>query len=156
MPPQKTIEYRVKEIFADVLGLSGPIVGDALIYHLGMDSLDLMEICTEIESEFEVEVEDDAADKWRTIWDVIRYVRNKIPLIFTQEDVDKIVARAKALGATDGLTHKQGHLQLSSYGEPYGPETLAMLIVNGWDGKYDLIYATQALIEFLSERGIES
>lgn len=149
----KTLEYRVKEIFADVLGMSGFISEDSLIYsELGADSLDLVEICIEISNEFGFEVEADAADKWKTIQDVIDYVRSKFPPLFTQEDVDKIVARAKELGASDGLTNKQGHLQLSSYGEPYGPFALAMLIVNGWDAKYDLIHAMQAVIEFVSEK----
>ncbi len=69
---------------------------------------------------------------------------------YSQADVDKIVARAKELGASKGLSYKQGHLRLSTYSEPHGAEALAMLLVNGWHGKYDLIYATQALIEFLS------
>ena len=69
---------------------------------------------------------------------------------FTQADVDAIVARAKQLGASDGLTEKQFHLQLSMYGKPHGAEVLAMTLVNGWHNKYDLIWATQALIEFLT------
>lgn len=70
-------------------------------------------------------------------------------MTFTQADVDAIVKRAKELGASDGLTEKQGHLQLATYGGN-GPEALAMTIINGWHGKYDLIYATQALIERLN------
>lgn len=149
-PTKKSIEYRVKEIFAEVLGLSGPINEEDLIAQdLGMDAVDLAEICIEIHSKFGFEVDEYAADKWRTIGDVIRYVRGKLPRTFTQDDVDVIVARAKELGASDGLIHKQGHLQLSRYSEPHGALVLAMLIINGWDGKYDLICATQALIEFI-------
>lgn len=69
---------------------------------------------------------------------------------YIQRNVDQIVARAKELGAGSGLDYKQGHLQLSSYAEPWGAEVLAMLIINGWHDKYDLIHATQALVEFLS------
>ena len=69
--------------------------------------------------------------------------------------MDVIVARAKELGASEGLAYKQGHLRLSIYSEPHGPNALAMLLVNGWRDKYDLIYATQALIEFLSPNGAD-
>lgn len=69
------------------------------------------------------------------------------PFTVTQEDVDKIVARAKALGAGPGLTHKQGQFSLDNYAKPHGIHILSMLIINAWDGKYDLIYAMQAVIE---------
>jgi len=68
---------------------------------------------------------------------------------YTQEDLDKIVARAKELGASDGLTYKNGHLKLDSYCKPHNAEVLASVIINGWHGKYDLIYAVQSLIEHL-------
>jgi hypothetical protein len=68
---------------------------------------------------------------------------------YTQKDVDSIVRRAKELGAEDGCTHKNGHLKLEIYGKPYTAATLASLIINGWHDKYDLIYATQAVIEHL-------
>lgn len=72
---------------------------------------------------------------------------------FTQKEVDAIVKRAKELGASDGLVHKNHHLKLDMYAEPHGPEVLAMLIINGWHDKYDLIYANQALIEACLKKG---
>lgn len=72
---------------------------------------------------------------------------------YTQTDVDSIVRRAKELGAEDGCTHKNGHLKLHICGEgPHTAETLASLIINGWHDKYDLIYATQAVIEHIEKR----
>tara|TARA_R110002074_G_scaffold385855_1_gene567287 strand:+ start:695 stop:961 length:267 start_codon:yes stop_codon:yes gene_type:complete len=68
---------------------------------------------------------------------------------YTQKDVDSIVRRAKELGAEEGCTHKSGHLKLAIYAKPNTAAALATLIINGWHGKYDLIYATQALIEYL-------
>jgi len=75
---------------------------------------------------------------------------------YTQSDVNSIVRRAKELGAGDGLDYKNGHLQLSIYGKPHGAEVLAMLIVNGWHDKYDLIYATQAVIEHFQHNAEQS
>jgi hypothetical protein len=69
---------------------------------------------------------------------------------FTQKMVDVIVYRAKELGASEGLTHKQGQFVLSNYGE--NDYSMASLIVNAWDGKSDLIFATQAVIEFLQSK----
>lgn len=71
---------------------------------------------------------------------------------YTQKDVDSIVKRAKELGAEDGCTYKNGHLKLNIYAKPHDAMVLSMLIINGWHDKYDLIAATQALIEFLEEK----
>jgi acyl carrier protein len=155
--PERTLEYRVMEIFADVLGLDGKadIDPQSMIRgELGVDSVDFADVCAEIEQEFDIEVEADVADKWVTVADVIRYVQSKLPVTFSQADVDAVVARAKELGAGPGLCFKLGHLKLSNYAEPHGPAELAMLIVGGWDEKWDLIHATQAVIEFLSQRGV--
>ena len=154
MAPEKTLEHRVMEIFADVLGIDSRADIDlqSLIHgELGADSVDLYEVITEIESEFEIGVDADQAEKWKTVGDVIRYVRSKVPRTFTQADVNMIVARAKELGAGPGLTHKMGQFQLSNYAEPHNPHVLAQLIVGGWEEKWDLIWATHALIEFLAE-----
>lgn len=70
---------------------------------------------------------------------------------YTQKDVDSIVSRAKKLGASNGCDYKKGHLKLQSYAKPHTAETLASLIVNGWHSKYDLIAATQAVIEHLEQ-----
>ena len=70
---------------------------------------------------------------------------------YTQKDVDSIVRRAKELGVGTGCIQKNGHLKLAIYSKPHTAETLASLIINGWHGKYDLIYATQALIEHLEQ-----
>jgi hypothetical protein len=71
---------------------------------------------------------------------------------YTQKDVDSIVRRAEELGAEEGCTYKNGHLKLHIYGAgPHTAATVASVIINGWHDKYDLIYATQALIEHLEK-----
>ena len=71
----------------------------------------------------------------------------------TQQDIDAIVKRAKELGAGDGLTHKMGQFDLRVYKSDNPMHSLSSLIVNAWDGKYDLIYAFQAAFEYLDEQG---
>lgn len=154
MPPEKTLERRVNDILADVAKLGRPLrEDDNLVDHLCVDSLDLVDICARIEYEFGFEPAPDDVEKWKTVGDVIRYVQSKQPVTFSQADVDTIVARAKELGTGPGLCFKLGHLKLSNYAEPHGPAELAMLLVGGWDEKWDLIHATHALIEFLLQRG---
>lgn len=77
-------------------------------------------------------------------------------MIITQKEVNGIVARAKELGAGEGLTHKQGLFQLDTYGKPHDLETLAHVLVNGWHGKYELIYAMQAALEFMEAKRNEA
>jgi hypothetical protein len=77
-----------------------------------------------------------------------------MPYAFTQEDIDGIVARAKAFGAGEELNYKQGQFRLSQYegfcaDGDYPMHPVAALLINGWDGKYDLIHAVTALMEFM-------
>jgi hypothetical protein len=70
----------------------------------------------------------------------------------TQDTVNRIIARAEAsdFGLGDGLTHKQGHLQIDQYGEP-NLSALGMLLVNGYDAKYDLISVFIAALQIVAE-----
>jgi hypothetical protein len=73
----------------------------------------------------------------------------------TQAIVDKIIARAKNsdYGLSDGLTHKQGHLDIAQYkfDEKSQFDALALCLVNGYDSKYDLISVFKAAFEVLNE-----
>ena len=73
-----------------------------------------------------------------------------------QPDIDKIVARAKELGAGEGLVHKQGLFQLKGYEKPWTWEVVAGVLVNGWHGKYELIAAMQAALEHVEERYLDN
>lgn len=152
---KESLDDLVKQIFTEVMGLRCPIREDDTIFEdLGADSLDLREICNEISTHFDLEPQADDVAKWNTIGDVIRFVRSKLWLTFVQADVDAIVARAKTLGAGPGLAFKLGQFKLSNFAEPHDSHVLAHVIVGGWDEKWDLIWATQALIEFLTGRFI--
>jgi acyl carrier protein len=45
-----------------------------LVDDLGFDSLDLVELVIDIETEFDIDVPDEAAEKWKTVADVTAYV----------------------------------------------------------------------------------
>lgn len=43
---------------------------------LGADSLDLVEVLMSVEDEFEVEVPDEEAEKFKTVADLVRYIED--------------------------------------------------------------------------------
>lgn len=71
----------------------------------------------------------------------------------TQATVDKIITKAhrSEYGLGEGLTHKQGHLKISTYGFKPTLESLALCLVNGFDDKYDLVSVFAAALEVVSE-----
>jgi hypothetical protein len=70
----------------------------------------------------------------------------------TQEIVDKIIKRAEdsPFGLNEGLTYKQGHLQISTYADK-DLDALAMLLVNGYHSKYDLISVFAAALKTVAD-----
>lgn len=75
-------------------------------------------------------------------------------MIITQEIVDQIIARAKksSYGLGEGLTHKNGHNRIDQF-HPQDLEALALLLVNGYDAKYDLVSVFQAALEIIAGEG---
>lgn len=67
---------RLRNIIADQLGIeTDRIVPEArLVDDLGADSLDLVELVMAIEEEFDIEVDDDKAEKLTTVQEVSAYV----------------------------------------------------------------------------------
>ncbi|PAB59337.1 acyl carrier protein [Anaeromicrobium sediminis] len=68
---------KVKEIIIDQLGLDDDVVIAAetsLMGDLDADSLDAVEIMMAIEDEFDVEVPDEAAEGFKNIGDIVKYV----------------------------------------------------------------------------------
>lgn len=67
---------KIKEILADQLDIElGDIKDDSDIQEdLEADSLDVMDIMTEIEDEFDIEVEDEAIEELRTPQKIAEYI----------------------------------------------------------------------------------
>ncbi|MFJ4196191.1 acyl carrier protein [Pseudomonas sp. NPDC089534] len=69
------IEARVKKIVEDHLGYEVEVKPDSnFIDDLGADSLDLVELVMAFEEEFELEITDDAAERMKTVQDVIDFL----------------------------------------------------------------------------------
>lgn len=67
---------KVKKIVVEHLGVEADKVTEeaSFIDDLGADSLDTVELVMAVEEEFEVAVPDEAAEKLRTIGDVVRWL----------------------------------------------------------------------------------
>ena len=67
---------RVKKIVVDQLGVEADDVSleSTFIDDLGADSLDIVELIMAFEEEFSVEIPDEAAEKIKTVQDVVTYI----------------------------------------------------------------------------------
>lgn len=73
----ETIEAKVKEILLDMLDISEDDItpNASLINDLDASSVDLVEIISEIENEYDVDVSDEEAASLRTVQNVFDYVQ---------------------------------------------------------------------------------
>ena len=73
---EPSIEKRVTQQVASMLGFSEAEVtlDSNLVNDLGADSLDLVELIMAIEEEFDLEIEDEAAEKCQTVQDIFDLV----------------------------------------------------------------------------------
>ncbi len=67
---------KVKEIVASQLGKEESEVSDnaSFIDDLGADSLDTMELVLALEDEFGIKIEDEDAEKLKTVTDAVEYI----------------------------------------------------------------------------------
>ena len=70
------LEDRVKEIIVDQLGVNAEQVTleASFIDDLGADSLDSVELIMAFEEEFNIEIPDEAAEKIKSVQDVVTYI----------------------------------------------------------------------------------
>lgn len=69
----------VKEVIIAQLDVDAEKVKmeSALVADLGADSLDLVEVIMALEEKFELEIEDEDAEKIATVEDIIKYIENR-------------------------------------------------------------------------------
>ncbi len=72
------IEERVHKIIEKVTGATDLNNTQEIIQDLGADSLDHVELIMAIEKEFNIEVDDDEAEKIKTVGDVVKSVQDKV------------------------------------------------------------------------------
>ncbi|MBK5252692.1 MAG: acyl carrier protein [Peptostreptococcaceae bacterium] len=72
---------RIKEIVVEQLVLDNADdikMGTSMIDDLDADSLDAVEVIMAIEDEFDIEIEDEDAEGFKSIGDIVNYVNSKI------------------------------------------------------------------------------
>ena len=72
-------EEKIKTIIAEQLGVKPEEVTAkaSFVDDLGADSLDTVELIMALEEEFNIEIPDEAAEKLRTVGDVVKYLQSK-------------------------------------------------------------------------------
>ncbi len=77
---EATIFEKVKKIIVDQLRVDENLVTmDSNIQEdLGADSLDAVELIMALEEEFGIDVQDDEAEKFKTVGDVVRYIEKRL------------------------------------------------------------------------------
>ena len=70
---------KIKEIIMDKLGVEESKITDEanFINDLGADSLDQVELIMQLEEEFDIEIDDEDAEKLVTVGKVYDYLKNK-------------------------------------------------------------------------------
>ncbi|HKK33331.1 MAG TPA: acyl carrier protein [Desulfomicrobiaceae bacterium] len=74
-----SIEEKVKDLVVEQLGVSSDEVKpeSAFVEGLGADSLDLTELIMAMEEEFDVEIDDEDAQKIITVQNAVDYIKSK-------------------------------------------------------------------------------
>ena len=74
------IEAKVKEIVIDKLGVEESQISPEASFtnDLGADSLDIVELVMGFESEFDISIPDEDAEKISTVGDAVKYLTEKV------------------------------------------------------------------------------
>lgn len=75
---QTAVDLRVKSIIVKLLGVNEEDVSadKAFTDDLGADSLDVVELMLEMESEFRLDIPEEEAEKIRTVGDAVTYINS--------------------------------------------------------------------------------
>lgn len=73
------IQEKVIAIFSETLTMdAAKITPESNWEDLGMDSLDRIEVTMNLEERFEIEINDDEVEKFKSVKDIINYITEKI------------------------------------------------------------------------------
>jgi acyl carrier protein len=69
---------KIKDIISDQLGIDAEEINmeSSFVDDLGADSLDIVELIMALETEFDLEIPDEDAEKIATVADVVNYIKN--------------------------------------------------------------------------------
>lgn len=73
------LDDKLKKIIEEQLGVDGDRIKEeaSFIDDLGADSLDIVELVMAMEEEYDIEIPDEAAEKLKTVGDVVSYLKDK-------------------------------------------------------------------------------
>jgi acyl carrier protein len=78
---QQEIETKVTEILMNKLGISETVISfESTLKDLGADSLEQIEIITDLEKEFGITIPDDITPEVQNIGSLCKYIENEISL----------------------------------------------------------------------------
>ena len=71
---------KVKEIIAEKLSINEDDItmDSSFVDDLNADSLDLVELMMALEDELDTEIPDEEAENFKTVWDVVKYLKNHV------------------------------------------------------------------------------
>lgn len=73
---KEEIRERTIEVIHEQLAVEkNKVTDEVTLLELGMDSLDLVELVMDLEDEFDINIPDEAAEKFSTVKDVLGYVQ---------------------------------------------------------------------------------
>ncbi|HPU44130.1 MAG TPA: acyl carrier protein [Dictyoglomaceae bacterium] len=77
---ETNIFEKVKKIIVDQLRVDENLItlDSSIQEDLGADSLDAVELIMALEEEFGIDVQDEDAEKFKTVGDVVRYIEKKL------------------------------------------------------------------------------
>ncbi|OFI07694.1 acyl carrier protein [Clostridium acetireducens DSM 10703] len=75
---ENSILEKIKGIIAEQLGLEIEEINmdSSFVDDLGADSLDIVELIMALETEYDLEIPDEEAEKISTVGDVVEYIKN--------------------------------------------------------------------------------
>ena len=69
---------KLSTIMADQLGIEDSVISeDTTLEDLGADSLALVELVMSVEEEFDIQIDDEDMEKFKTVGDVLDYIESK-------------------------------------------------------------------------------
>ncbi len=73
------LDDKLKKIIEEQLGVESDRIKEeaSFIDDLGADSLDIVELVMAMEEEYDIEIPDEAAEKLKTVGDVVSYLKDK-------------------------------------------------------------------------------
>lgn len=72
---------KVRQVIAEQLNISEENINEDTVFtdDLGADSLDIFQIITALEEEFEIEISNEEIEKMSTVKDAVDYIKNNLP-----------------------------------------------------------------------------